>query len=81
VRIKFLDAHKSSGAELQSYNHPLKGLDCGDLAMDLVYVGPTEVERVVEIDSAIHGAEGFRGSGCLFQTSTANCTVMFASAA
>ena len=34
--------------------------------MDLVYEGPMEAERVVEIGSATHGAEGFRGSDCLF---------------
>ncbi|SVE09375.1 uncharacterized protein METZ01_LOCUS462229, partial [marine metagenome] len=45
---------------MQSYNHPLKGLDGGDLAMNPVYVGPTEAERFVEIGSATHGAKGFR---------------------
>ena len=64
ARVKFLDAAKSAGAKLQSYNHPLKGPDGGDLAMDLAYIGPTEAERVVVLSSATHGVEGFCGSGC-----------------
>ena len=64
ARAKFLDAAKSAGAEIQSYNHPLKGPDGGDLAMDLAYIGPTEAERVVVLSSATHGVEGFCGSGC-----------------
>ena len=66
---------------MQSYNHPLKGLDGGDLAMNLVYVGPTEAERFVEIGSATHGAKGLRRPGCLFWAWTVNCTLMFGNAA
>ena len=64
ARAKFLDAAKSAGAEIQSYDHPLKGPDGGDLAMDLAYIGPAEAECVVVLSSATHGVEGFCGSGC-----------------
>ena len=51
ARSKFLAAAKTAGAMVQSYDHPLKGPDGGDLAMDLAYLGPADAERVV---SATH---------------------------
>ncbi|MBT4491035.1 MAG: DUF2817 domain-containing protein, partial [Rhodospirillaceae bacterium] len=64
ARSKFLAAAKTAGAMVQSYDHPLKGPDGGDLAMDLAYLGPADAERVVVASSATHGVEGFCGSGC-----------------
>ncbi len=64
ARAKFLAAAKAAGATLQSYPHPLKGPDGGDLAMDLAYLGPKDAKRVLITASATHGIEGFCGSGC-----------------
>ena len=64
ARAKFLGAAKTAGAVLQSYPHPLKGPDGGDLAMDLAYLGPRDASRVLVTSSATHGIEGFCGSGC-----------------
>ena len=64
ARAKFLAAAKTAGASVQSYPHPLKGPDGGDLAMDMAYLGPQDAERVAVVSSATHGVEGFCGSGC-----------------
>ncbi len=64
ARAKFLAAAKAAGAAVQSYPHPLKGPDGGDLALDLAYLGPRDAERVLVTTSATHGIEGFCGSGC-----------------
>ena len=64
ARGKFLVAAKVAGATVQSFPHPLKGPDGGDLAMDMAYLGPQDAERVVVVSSATHGVEGFCGSGC-----------------
>jgi hypothetical protein len=64
ARETFLNAAAAAGAVLQSYAHPLKGPDGGDLATDLAYLGPKDAARVMVVSSATHGVEGFCGSGC-----------------
>lgn len=64
ARQKFIAAATAAGATLQSYPHPLKAPDGGDLAMDVAYLGPKDASRVLVTSSATHGVEGFCGSGC-----------------
>ncbi|MBM3549143.1 MAG: DUF2817 domain-containing protein [Alphaproteobacteria bacterium] len=60
ARKRFLKA--AGTAVVTSYAHPLKGPDGGDLATDLVRLGPKDARRVVVVESGTHGAEGFCGS-------------------
>lgn len=63
ARRKFRAAAEKAGAVLKSYPHPLKGPDGEDLATDVARIGPPTAKRVLLIQSATHGVEGFCGSG------------------
>jgi len=63
ARSKFLAAVSEAGATPETYLHPLKGPDGGELAADIVRFGPDEAERVLVVASATHGIEGYCGSG------------------
>lgn len=63
ARAKFLAAAAQAGAEVQSYAHPLKGPDGGDLATDVLRLGGADASRVVVVASGTHGVEGYCGSG------------------
>ena len=64
AREKFLSAANSAGPEIQeTWDHPLKGPDGGDLAMDIAWYGPRHARGVLTISSGTHGVEGYCGSG------------------
>ena len=63
AREKFLAAARGAGADIESYAHPLKGPDGGDLATDVARLGPAGAARMVVVSSATHGVEGYCGSG------------------
>lgn len=63
ARVKFLDAANAANMVLQSFEHPLKGLQGETLAMDVALDGPGDAERLFIVSSACHGVEGYCGSG------------------
>jgi predicted deacylase len=66
ARAAFLDAAVAAGARLESFPHPLRGLQGEELFVDVAEVGPAEsdgdMEDVVLIVSGTHGVEGYLGS-------------------
>lgn len=63
ARSKFLDAAKAADMAVQSFAHPLKGVQGETLAMDVALDGPADAERLFVVSSACHGVEGYCGSG------------------
>jgi len=63
ARVKFLEAAASASLNVQSHEHPLKGRDGEDLAMDVTRDGALDAENLLIISSACHGVEGYCGSG------------------
>lgn len=62
ARAAFLEAAASAGARLQSFQHPLRGVQGEDLFVDVAEVGPADATNVVLIVSGTHGVEGYCGS-------------------
>lgn len=62
ARTAFLDAAAQAGARIESFPHPLKGLEGEDLSIDVAEVGPVDGDHVVLIVSGTHGVEGYCGS-------------------
>ena len=67
ARAKFLDAALAAGLPVTSYVHPLRGRDQEVLALDTVLVGPRNAKNIAILSSAVHGVEGFCGSGVQVQ--------------
>ncbi len=63
ARGKFLAACKSAGCKATSYRNPVTGPAGEALYTDVVRIGPPAAARVVLVNSATHGVEGFCGSG------------------
>jgi hypothetical protein len=63
ARVRFLQAARSAGLEVESTPHPLKGRDGEDLAMDAARDGDRDAAGLLILSSACHGVEGFCGSG------------------
>lgn len=63
ARIQFLAAITAAGMALRSFEHPLKGRDGEDLAMDVALDGSPEAQNLLIVSSACHGVEGYCGSG------------------
>jgi hypothetical protein len=65
AREKFLKAAEGAGAQIvDSYAHPLKGPDGGELATDVAWIGPRSAKKLLVLISSTHGIEGYCGSGC-----------------
>jgi hypothetical protein len=65
ARQKFLTSAKAAGCSLRAYEHPTaKGAEGELLSMDVASHVPSGAKQVVFVTSAMHGAEGFCGSGC-----------------
>ena len=62
-RAKFLEAADEAGAEITSYQNPLRGPDGGKLFTDVAWIGSTSAKHVFVSMSGTHGVEGFAGSG------------------
>ena len=62
ARAAFLAAAEAAGATVDTFEHPLKGLEGETLAVDVAELGPHDAETVVLIVSATHGVEGYCGS-------------------
>ena len=65
AREKFLAAADAAGARvLASPVNPNRGPDGGELATDVVRIGPDDARRLLVLVSSTHGIEGYCGSGC-----------------
>ncbi|MBI1779753.1 MAG: DUF2817 domain-containing protein [Proteobacteria bacterium] len=65
ARQKFLDAVGRSGAVLiDSHRNPTLGPDGGALFTDVARIGPANAKKLLVLNSATHGIEGYCGSGC-----------------
>lgn len=62
ARARFLAAAHAAGAALRSYPNPAPGPRGEALACDVAWIGPTDATRVLALQSATHGVEGFAGS-------------------
>lgn len=62
ARARFAVLAKRAGAVRDSFAHPLPGPDGGALATDTAWLGPVDAPRVLVLQSALHGVEGFAGS-------------------
>ncbi len=63
ARAKFRAAVREAGAVAEAVPHPLRGPDGGALATDIAWIGAADAQRVLVLQSGIHGVEGFCGSG------------------
>ncbi|MBB5215809.1 M14 family metallopeptidase [Parapusillimonas granuli] len=65
ARKRFLDAARRRGCEVASHLNPCgPGAQGEDLAMDTAYFGDPEAPALLVLSSAMHGEEGYCGSGC-----------------
>lgn len=64
ARQQFLQAaaQYSSKAIQIVRRHPLPGVEGEELALDALWLGPPQAERLLVVGSATHGIEGFAGS-------------------
>lgn len=62
ARQHFLAAARRAGLPVESWPHPLAGPEGEALAIDTCRVGPPDAARVLVVQSALHGVEGFAGS-------------------
>jgi hypothetical protein len=65
ARQKFLAACARHGGQAVTYTHPLPGPSGETLATDVIRVGPADADKLLVVNSATHGVEGFCGSGAL----------------
>jgi hypothetical protein len=61
-RARFLDAARAAGAVIDTWPHPMTGIDDEELAVDVAVVGPSDATAVLLVVSGTHGVEGFTGS-------------------
>src|SRR3546814_599344 len=65
ARACFLAAARRRRCSLQSYVNPVgQGVDGEELAMDAAYYGAADARSLLVLTSAMHGEEGYCGSGC-----------------
>lgn len=65
ARARFLAAAGARGLVVESHVHPdARGAEGEALAMDVAVAGPQASGALLVLTSAMHGAEGFSGSGC-----------------
>jgi predicted deacylase len=65
ARERFVAQARHAGREVESHVHPLlRGVNGEALAIDVVLLGSADAEGLLVLSSAMHGVEGFAGSGC-----------------
>jgi hypothetical protein len=62
ARAAFLEAAATAGARIESFPHPLRGVDGEELFVDVAEVGPADADDVILVVSGTHGVEGYLGS-------------------
>jgi Protein of unknown function (DUF2817) len=63
ARASFLEAARAARLQIWSYPHPLPGLDGEAVALDVALAGSPAAKKLLVVSSAVHGVEGFCGSG------------------
>ena len=72
-RVRFLKAAKEAGGALRAYANPLTGPEGESLSTDTAWFGPADAKKVLVLQSATHGVEGFTGSGAILDWLYADC--------
>lgn len=67
ARAKFMQAARAAGAKLQAWQHPDRGVNGEELAIDVAWVGAQGATRRLIVSSGCHGVEGYCGSGVQVQ--------------
>ncbi|MEZ5375978.1 MAG: DUF2817 domain-containing protein [Acidimicrobiales bacterium] len=62
ARAAFLEAAAAAGARIDTFPHPLVGLEGEPLSIDVAEVGPEETDNAIVVVSGTHGVEGYLGS-------------------
>ena len=65
ARDGFGDAAAGAGAVVDTFENPAPGPDGASVFTDVARIGPADAKRVLLLNSATHGVEGFCGSGIL----------------
>jgi hypothetical protein len=65
ARANFLDAARAAGARVATFDNPALAPDGQPLHADVALLGDPAAERLLLVNSATHGGEGFCGSGCI----------------
>ncbi len=65
ARTRFLAAALAAGGSLRAYENPLRGPQGEALATDTAWFGPADAGKVLVLQSATHGVEGFTGAGVI----------------
>ena len=63
ARGLFLAACEAAQLPVQSHQHPLRGRDGEELALDVARLGARDARSLLIVSSACHGVEGYCGSG------------------
>lgn len=65
ARARFIAAARQQQCDLKSYVNPTcTGVDREELSMDTAYYGAADARALLVLTSAMHGEEGYCGSGC-----------------
>jgi len=65
ARERFVAAGRERACQLQSFVNPVsQGAGGETLSMDTAYFGPADAPALLVLTSAMHGEEGYCGSGC-----------------
>lgn len=73
ARARFLAAAKDAGGSVREYGNPLTGPGGEALATDAAWFGPASADKVLVLQSATHGVEGFTGSGAILDWLHVGC--------
>ncbi len=65
ARDGFLAAAAKAGADVEAFENPAPGPDGSSVFTDVARLGRADASRVLLLNSATHGVEGFCGSGAL----------------
>ncbi len=65
ARAAFLAAANAAGARIETFDNPALAPDGLPVHTDVALLGDAAAERLLLVNSATHGGEGFCGSGCL----------------
>lgn len=62
ARRRFLDTAHAAGARVDSFPHPMKGMEGEELAIDVAHVGNRDASSALIVVSGTDGAAGYAGS-------------------
>lgn len=65
ARARFLDAARTAGARIETFDNPALAPDGAPVHTDVAVIGEADAPAVMLLNSATHGVEGFCGSAAL----------------